>query len=83
LNNEQVKQCIRGNKFPQPLELLVTDVVTYDHYKQLGKLIHSRLPSVRIMMQNYIKRTPSATLSYTRGVYYLLHKYSFVLNTLS
>jgi len=47
MDDTTVHQHIRGTKFPQPLQLLVADSATYNHYKQQHKQIHSGLPTVR------------------------------------
>ncbi|CAF0994209.1 unnamed protein product [Rotaria sp. Silwood1] len=52
LSHEQITQRIRAVKHPDPLELLVTDVSTFEYYKQQQKVIHRGLPNVKIMPTN-------------------------------
>ncbi|CAF3266956.1 unnamed protein product [Rotaria socialis] len=59
LSHDQITQRIRAVKHPDPLVVLVSDVPTFEHYKQQQKLIHRGLPNVKIMPSN--RRTPSAS----------------------
>ncbi|UJR14959.1 hypothetical protein I4U23_001938 [Adineta vaga] len=62
-DHEQVTQRIRAVRYPEPLEVLVADVPTYDYYKQQQKLIHRGLPNVRIMSPNRPARSVSPSSS--------------------
>jgi hypothetical protein len=52
LDHEQVKQCLLVNKYPASIQMLVTDILTYDYYKKQNKLIHHDLSTVRMMPRN-------------------------------
>ena len=56
-------QRIRSVKYPQPLQMLVADVPTYEYYKQQQKLIHRGLPSVKIIQANTPGRSASPASS--------------------
>lgn len=62
-DHDQVTQRIRGVKYPQPLQMLVANVPTYEYYKQQQKLIHRGLPNVRIMPANIPGRSASPASS--------------------
>lgn len=62
-DHEQVTQRIRAVKYPEPLQMLVASVPTYDYYKQQQKLIHRGLPTVKIMPANRPERSVSPTSS--------------------
>ena len=68
LTHDQVTQRIRAINHPDPLQMLVTDIPTYDYYKQKQKLIDSRLPNVRVMPPN---RRPSSVRSSHRRMSFL------------
>ena len=59
LDHDSVTQRIRAVKYPEPLELLVADVPTYEYYKQNRKLINRGLNNVRIMPANSVMRSSS------------------------
>lgn len=63
-DHEQVTQRIRSVKYPQPLQMLVANVPTYDYYKQQQKLIHRGLPNVKIMPANIPGRSGSPASSH-------------------
>ncbi|CAF2825278.1 unnamed protein product [Rotaria sp. Silwood2] len=52
LNHDQVVQCIRAVKHPEPLKLLVADAHTYEYYKGQKKIIHRGLPNIKVMPAN-------------------------------
>jgi hypothetical protein len=52
LNHEQATECIRTVRYPEPLQMLVSDTPTYDYYRQQQKHIHSGLANVRTMSPN-------------------------------
>ncbi|CAF0822274.1 unnamed protein product [Adineta steineri] len=62
-DHDQVTQRIRSVKYPEPLQMLVADVPTYEHYKQQSKLIHRSLPNVRVMPPNRPARSVSPASS--------------------
>lgn len=62
-DHEQVTQRIRGVRYPEPLEVLVADIPTYDYYKQQQKLIHRSLPNVKVMPPNRPARSVSPSSS--------------------
>ncbi len=68
-DHDQVTQRIRSVKYPEPLQMLVADVPTYDYYKQQQKLIHRGLPNVRIIPANRLPRSVSPASS-RRCMYY-------------
>jgi hypothetical protein len=49
LDHGQVKQRFNSIKYPTLVQLLVTDVITYDYYKHQDKVIHHNLPTVKSM----------------------------------
>ncbi len=53
-------------KYPQPLDVLVADHATYNYYKQQNILIHSGLPSVRKLPENF-GHTSMSTVSSRQG----------------
>jgi len=63
MGNEQVTQRIRAIKYPQPLQILVADSATYNYYKRQNKVIHSGLPSVRRLPENFVDRSISTVSS--------------------
>ncbi len=68
IGDEQVKQRIRAIKYPQPLQILVADTATYNHYKQQNKMIHSRLPTVKKLPEKVIARSESPVRQ-RQGIY--------------
>lgn len=62
-DHDQVTQRIRAVKYPEPLQMLVADVPTYEYYKQQQKLIHRGLPNVKIMPPNTPYRSASPAAS--------------------
>ena len=56
-------QRIRAVKHPQPLQMLVANIPTYEYYKQQQKLIHRGLPNVKIMPPNTGARSVSPASS--------------------
>lgn len=68
-DHDQVTQRIRAVKYPEPLQMLVANVPTYDYYKQQQKLIHRGLPNVKIMPANRPARSISPTSSSHRCMY--------------
>lgn len=58
-NHEDVQKCIYAIKYPQPLQLLVADIATYNYYKQQNKVIHSGLPSVQKLPRNIVEEPSS------------------------
>jgi len=74
-DHDQVTQRIRAVKYPEPLQMLVADVPTYEYYKQQQKLIHRGLPNVKIMPANIPARSRSPATSSHRCMYSL--KYFF------
>ena len=56
-------QRIRAVKHPQPLQMLVANVPTYEYYRQQQKLIHRGLPNVKIMPANVPGRSVSPASS--------------------
>ncbi|CAF3566014.1 unnamed protein product [Rotaria sp. Silwood1] len=63
LSHEQITQRIRAVKHPDPLEILVADVPTFEYYKQQQKIIHRGLPNVKIMPANRLMSSPSPAAS--------------------
>lgn len=59
LDHEHVTQRIRSVEYPEPLQMLVVDVPTYEYYKQQQKLIHRSLPNVKILPPNAPARSIS------------------------
>lgn len=46
-------------KYPQPLQILVADTATYNHYKQGNRVIHNGLPTVQKLPANTVQTSPS------------------------
>ncbi|CAF3987237.1 unnamed protein product [Rotaria sordida] len=69
LIHEQVTSRIRAIKHPDPLEVLVADVPTFEYYKQQQKLIHRGLPNVKIMPANRPMHPASPAASSNRCMY--------------
>jgi hypothetical protein len=67
-DHDQVTQRIRAVQYPEPLQMLVADVATYDHYKREQKLIHRSLPTVRVMPPN--RPAPSTSPASSRRCMY-------------
>lgn len=59
VGDEQVQTRIRSVKYPQSLQLLVSDPSTYYYYKQQNKTIHNALPTVQKLPVNNMPRSPS------------------------
>ena len=52
LNHEQVLDRFRALENTEAVQLLVTDVGTYERYREKRQLIHSRLPTVQNLEPN-------------------------------
>jgi hypothetical protein len=63
LDHDQVTQRIRTVRYPEPLQMLVADVPTYNYYRQQQKLIHRGLANVRPMPSNTNIRSYSPATS--------------------
>ncbi|CAF1230905.1 unnamed protein product [Rotaria sordida] len=68
LSHEQITQRIRAIKHPDPLEVLVADVPTFEYYKQQQKLIHRGLPNVKVMPPNRFRHSVSPAASSHRSI---------------
>jgi hypothetical protein len=79
-DHDQVTQRIRGVNYPEPLQVLVVNVPTYDYHKQQQKLIHRGLPNVKIMPPNTPYRSASPAASSHHCLY--LKKTICFLNTM-
>lgn len=49
---DQIDQFLHTINYPQPLQLLVVDALTYEYYKRRQNIIHRDLPNVKIMKEN-------------------------------
>jgi hypothetical protein len=63
IDDNAVKQRIYVIKYPQPLQVLVVDDATYNYYKRQNKVIHSGLPSVRRLPENFVDQSISTVSS--------------------
>jgi hypothetical protein len=63
IGENEVKQRIYVIKYPQPLQVLVADNATYNYYKRQNKIIHSGLPNVRKLPENFANQSMSSVSS--------------------